>query len=75
MSLFQKSVEKNYLNVLDSGLIDTKYKDEREEYFNSYKSEINQHQSEIEKTDKEIDQMVYEFYGLTEGEIKIVENS
>ena len=49
--------------------------DEWEEYFNNYKSEINQLQSEIEKTDKEIDQMVYELYGLTEEEIKIVENS
>ncbi len=47
--------------------------DEWEEYFNSYKSEINQLQSEIEKTDKEIDQMVYNLYGLTEEEIKIVE--
>ncbi len=47
--------------------------DDWEEYFNSYKSEINQLQSEIEKTDKEIDQMVYELYGLTEEEIKIVE--
>jgi hypothetical protein len=47
--------------------------DEWEEYFNSYKSEINQLQAEIEKTDKEIDRMVYELYGLTEEEIKIVE--
>jgi len=29
--------------------------------------------NEIKKTDKEIDQMVYELYGLTEDEIKIVE--
>ena len=29
--------------------------------------------AEINKTDKEIDQMVYEFCGLTEEEIKIVE--
>jgi len=49
--------------------------DEWEEYFNTYKSEINQIQTEIEKTDKEIDQMVYELYGLTDEEIKIVEGS
>ena len=30
--------------------------------------------SEIEKTDKKIDQEVYNLYGLTEEEIKIVEN-
>ena len=29
--------------------------------------------AEIEKTDKEIDKMVYELYGLSEEEIKIVE--
>jgi len=29
--------------------------------------------SEIDKTDNEIDQMVYQLYGLTEDEIKIVE--
>ncbi|MCF8233406.1 MAG: N-6 DNA methylase [Bacteroidales bacterium] len=49
--------------------------DEWEEYFNSYKSEINQLQSQITQTDKEIDRMVYELYGLTEEEIKIVENA
>ena len=49
--------------------------DEWEEYFTTYKTEINQLQSEISKTDKEIDQMVYELYGLTEEEIEIVENS
>jgi type II restriction/modification system DNA methylase subunit YeeA len=29
--------------------------------------------SEISKTDQEIDRMVYELYGLTEEEIKILE--
>ena len=47
--------------------------DEWEEYFNSYKNEINQLQTEINTTDKEIDQMVYELYGLSEEEIEIVE--
>jgi len=47
--------------------------DEWEEYFNAYKNEINQLQYEINITDKKIDQMVYELYGLTEEEIKIVE--
>ena len=31
--------------------------------------------SEIEKTDKKIDEEVYKLYGLTDEEIKIVENS
>jgi hypothetical protein len=30
-------------------------------------------QRQIDKTDKQIDQLVYELYGLTEEEIKIVE--
>jgi hypothetical protein len=31
-------------------------------------------QRQIDATDREIDQLVYELYGLTEKEIKIVEN-
>jgi hypothetical protein len=49
--------------------------DEWEEYFDTYKQEINQLQNQINQTDNEIDQMVYELYDLTEEEIKIVENS
>ena len=47
--------------------------DEWEEYFNQYKSECNSISEEIAATDKKIDRMVYELYGLTEEEIKIVE--
>ncbi|ODS34886.1 hypothetical protein BEH94_10085 [Candidatus Altiarchaeales archaeon WOR_SM1_SCG] len=32
-------------------------------------------EKEIRETDKEIDKLVYELYGLAEGEIKIVEES
>ncbi|MBN2858473.1 MAG: N-6 DNA methylase [Candidatus Delongbacteria bacterium] len=52
-----------------------KQQDEWEEYFNEYKKEINDLQAQIRKTDAEIDQMVYELYGLTEEEIRIVEGS
>ena len=41
--------------------------------FEEYKMKALELKSEIDKTDKEIDQMVYELYGLTEEEIKIVE--
>jgi hypothetical protein len=34
----------------------------------------NEIKREIEKTDKEIDRKVYSLYGLTEEEIKIIEN-
>lgn len=49
--------------------------DEWEDYFNTYKSEINKLQLDIEKTDWEINKKVYEIYGLTEDEIKVVEES
>ncbi|MBI9037184.1 MAG: N-6 DNA methylase [Bacteroidales bacterium] len=44
-------------------------------YFNEQKEKAQEIKSEINKTDKEIDQMVYELYGLSEEEIKIVEES
>ncbi|MFP4547905.1 MAG: Eco57I restriction-modification methylase domain-containing protein [Fidelibacterota bacterium] len=47
--------------------------DEWADYFTSYKKEINDLQQKITTTDKEIDNMVYNLYGLTEEEIKIVE--
>lgn len=55
-------------------VLSLKDQDEWEDYFNTYKPEINTLQAEIAKTDKEIDQMVYELYGLTDDEIKVVEN-
>jgi hypothetical protein len=45
------------------------------QYFNEQKAKAQILQSEIDKTDSEIDQMVYELYGLTEDEIKIVEEA
>jgi hypothetical protein len=51
-----------------------KQQDEWEEYFNAYKSECSNFVSQIAETDKEIDRMVYALYGLTEEEIKIIEN-
>ena len=45
------------------------------EVFETKKEEAQTLQAQIDKTDKEIDQMVYELYGLTQEEIKIVEES
>lgn len=45
------------------------------QYFNEQKQKAEEFKAEIDKTDKEIDQMVYELYGLTEEEIKIVEEA
>nr|NQU93932.1 Eco57I restriction-modification methylase domain-containing protein [Bacteroidota bacterium] len=63
-------------NGLQPIVLPTK-KDEMEwmELFETKRAEAQTLKSEIKKTDKEIDQMVYELYGLTEEEIKIVENN
>jgi hypothetical protein len=52
-------------------------KDEFEwmELFEENKKNALALKAEIDRTDKEIDQMVYELYGLTEEEIKIVEGN
>nr|MCK4428987.1 Eco57I restriction-modification methylase domain-containing protein [Candidatus Aenigmarchaeota archaeon] len=52
-----------------------KEQDEWEDYFNQYKKELSSLKEYIEATDKEIDEMVYKLYGLTNEEIKIVEES
>lgn len=45
------------------------------EISNKTSNEAQTLKAEIEKTDKEIDRLVYEIYGLTEKEIKIVEEA
>ena len=52
-------------------------KDEMEwmELFEAKKSEAQTYENEINSTYKVIDQMVYELYGLTDEEIKIVEGN
>jgi uncharacterized protein YdcH (DUF465 family) len=46
-----------------------------QDYFEENKQKAQALQTQIAQTDKEIDAMVHELYGLTEDEIKIVENS
>ncbi|MEX1193034.1 MAG: N-6 DNA methylase [Brumimicrobium sp.] len=45
------------------------------EVFEAKKKEALELKAEIDKTDREIDQLVYELYGLTDEEIKIVEQT
>jgi type I restriction-modification system DNA methylase subunit len=45
------------------------------EVFETKEAEAQSLKSEIDKTDREIDKMVYELYGLTDEEIKIVEGA
>jgi hypothetical protein len=48
---------------------------EIKQYFEVYRQKMVGLKNELEKTDKEIDEMVYELYGLTKDEIKIVEEN
>ncbi|MFA7193272.1 MAG: hypothetical protein WC131_04080, partial [Bacilli bacterium] len=75
LAAFYESDLKSFLSELkkQKTLLSLSDQSEWKDFFEHSKSEINQLQSEIEKTDREIDQMVYELYGLTKEEIKIVE--
>ncbi len=48
---------------------------EWEDYFTQEAAKALELRAKIEATDKEIDNMVYELYGLTEEEVRIVEQS
>ena len=50
-----------------------KQQDEWEDYFLDYKTECNLLSAQISETDKKIDESVYELYGLSIEEIKIIE--
>lgn len=68
----------DFLDELKKKKVDTNQRKTQEllkETFEESVTKINPLLEEIEKTDNEIDQMVYELYGLTEDEIKIVEKS
>jgi hypothetical protein len=52
-----------------------KQQDEWESYFDKYKSRCSKLADKIQTTDEEIDRCVYELYGLTEEEIKIIDNN
>ena len=45
------------------------------QYFSEQKQKANDLQTQITQTDREIGRMVCDLYGLTEVEIKIVEES
>ena len=66
---FQKELKKQKITI------PLKQQDEWDEYFNQYKTECLSIKTEIENTDKEIDKMVYELYGLSEDEVKVVEGN
>ncbi len=67
---------REFVGELQKAKIKLTFSEEAEllQYFNEQKQKAQTLKSEIDKTDREIDRMVYELYGLTEEEIKIVEN-
>jgi hypothetical protein len=68
---------KDFLKELKKAKVQLSLSDEAEwmQYFNEQKQKAQELKAEIEKTDKQIDGLVYELYGLTEEEIKIVEQA
>jgi type I restriction-modification system DNA methylase subunit len=68
---------KDFLKELQKAKIKLSLSEEAEwmNYFNEQKQIAQTLKAEIDKTDREIDRMVYALYGLTEEEIRIVEES
>lgn len=66
---------KQFLKELKKKKVELTLKEEAEwmEYFNQQKAQAEDLKSQISQTDKEIDVIVYELYGLSEEEIKVVE--
>lgn len=72
---FIKECSKAKKIKFENKLAERKFKEDWEELFEYDKNKVLELQSQIAQTDKEIDSMVYELYGLTAEEIKIIENS
>lgn len=66
---------KDFLKELKKAKVQLGLSEEAEwmQYFNEQKQKVRELKLEINRVDGEIDQMVYELYGLTEEEIKVVE--
>ena len=68
---------KDFLKELKKAKVQLSLSEEAEwmQYFNEQQQEAQTLKAVIDKTDSEIDAMVYELYGLSEEEIKIVKQS
>ena len=66
----------DFLKELKKAKVQLSLSEEAEwiQYFNEQKQKAQVLKSEINRVDAEIDKMVYQLYGLSEEEIKIVEN-
>ena len=77
ISNWQELEFKEFLKELKKAKVKLSLQEEAEwmQYFKEQKQKAQSLKAEIEKTDKEIDRMVYGLYGLTEEEIRVVEES
>jgi type I restriction-modification system DNA methylase subunit len=68
---------KDFLKELKKAKVQLSLSEEAKwmQYFNEQKQKAQALKAEINRVDAEIDKMVYELYGLTEEEIKIVEEN
>ncbi len=68
---------KDFLKELKKAKVQLSLSEEAEwmQYFNEQKQKAQVLKSEINRVDNEIDKMVYQLYGLSEEEIKIVEGN
>ena len=66
---------KDFLQELKKAKVSLSLAEEAEwlAYFTEQQAKAQALQAQIEKTDKEIDALVYQLYGLTEEEVKVVE--
>ncbi|MEX0661343.1 MAG: N-6 DNA methylase, partial [Balneolaceae bacterium] len=66
---------KQFLKELKKKKVTLSLNEEAEwmDYFNEQKTKADELKSQIAQTDQEIDTMVYELYGLSEEEVKVVE--
>lgn len=67
----------DFLKELKKAKVQLSLSEEAEwmQYFNEQKEKAQELKAEIDRLDGEIDRMVYQLYGLTDEEIKIVEQS
>ncbi len=68
-------VSNNFIQVFKNASVKLSLAEEAEwmAYFNEQKSKAQALQADITRLDRDIDALVYELYGLTEEEIRIVE--
>ena len=76
-ALKEEQFQEGFLGELKKQKVKLSLEEEAEwmDYFTKKQTEAHALLSEIDRLDREIDEMVYELYGLTEEEVKVVEGT